>query len=216
MGNQRDSHDDKYEQQEQDHHYRQMQQQQQQKIQTNEVRHAQQRQRESEKGELFCRNGGGRKLEEVEEEENSIDDVAPLSFCLMPVNPVGDITSSSSSGNRLLELFGAVPSPYLESPTNPENNNNSSRDCNNKDSSVLVRADGEDDSITYEGNKHSNDDGDDNTIGTKKLELAQPNEAINYNNSKEEDGMSNGFYLAPAATSSEESGYDDDGDDEEE
>jgi len=222
--NQRDSHDDKYEQQEQDHHYRQMQEQQQiqqqQQIQTNEVRDAQQRQRENEKGELFCRDGGGRKLEEVEEEENPIDNVAPLSFCLMPVNPVDDITSSSSSGNRLLELFGAVPSPSLESPTNPENNNNSSRGCNNKDSdkenSVLVRADGEDDSITYEGNKHSNDNGDDNTIGTKKLELAQPNEGIHCNNNKEEDGMSSGFYLAPAATSSEESSDDDDGDDEEE
>jgi len=223
--NQRDSHDDKYEQQEQDHHYRQKQQQQQQQIQ-HKVEHVQQRQRKNEKGELFCRDGGCRKLEEVEEEEDEIDDVAPQSFRLMPVNPVSDITSSSLSGNRLLELFGAVPSPSLESPTNPENNINSSRGCNgkrnknsdknDKENLVLICADGEVNTITCDSKKHSNDDGDDNMIGNKKLELVQPNEAINCNNNTAEDGMSSGFYLAPAATSSEESSDDNDGDGEEE
>jgi len=81
---------------------------------------------------------------------------------------------------------------------------------------VLICADGEDNTITCDSKKHINDDGDDNMIGNKKLELVQPNEAINCNNNTAEDGMSSGFYLAPAATSSEESSDDNDGDGEEE
>ena len=72
--------------------------------------------------------------------------------------------------------------------------------------------------VTCDSNKHINNDGEHGKTNdsNKKITLAQPNETSNYSNDKEEEGMSSGFYLAPASTSSEESSDDDDDDDDDE